>query len=46
MAARNVYLRPVVMVKTNEPLEPDMANFVEIHNKYSYRLCMKQFSGS
>jgi hypothetical protein len=46
MSARNLYLNPVLKVKTNEKLELHMVNFVEIHNKYTYRLCMTQFPGS
>ena len=30
MAARNLYLRPVLKVKTYEPPELDMVSFVEI----------------
>jgi len=38
MAARNLYLRPVLKMKTYEPPELDMVSFVEIHNKYADRL--------
>jgi hypothetical protein len=46
MDARNLYLRSVIKVKTYEPPELDMVSFVEIHNKYANRLCVKQFVGT